>query len=76
VPSILVAVVLLVLGITAEAQQPNKVPRIGNLTVGDAATESARAEAIRLTLRERGYIEGTEHRHRIQICRREARAVT
>jgi putative ABC transport system substrate-binding protein len=58
VPSILVAVVLLVLGITAEAQQPNKVPRTGYLTVGDAATESARAEAIRLALRELGYIQG------------------
>ena len=32
VPSILVAVVLLALGVTAEAQQPKKVPRIGYLT--------------------------------------------
>jgi len=31
VPSILVAVVLLVLGVTAEAQRPAKVPRIGYL---------------------------------------------
>ena len=38
--------------------QPKKVPRIGYLVGGDAATESARAEAIRLALRERGYIEG------------------
>src|SRR6266478_5437567 len=58
VPSILVAVVLLALGVIAEAQQPKKVPRIGYLSTGDAATESARAEAIRLALRERGYIEG------------------
>ena len=35
-----------------------KVPRIGYLASADAATESARAEAIRLALRERGYIEG------------------
>jgi putative tryptophan/tyrosine transport system substrate-binding protein len=57
VPSIL-AVVLLTLGVTAEAQQPKKVPRIGYLAAGDPATESARAEAIRLALRERGYVEG------------------
>ena len=58
VPSILVAVVLLALGVTAEAQQPKKVPRIGYLSSGDPATESTRAEAIRLALRELGYIEG------------------
>jgi putative ABC transport system substrate-binding protein len=38
--------------------QPTKVPRIGYLSNTDAATESARSEAIRLALRERGYIEG------------------
>ena len=32
VPSILVAVILLAVGITAEAQQPEQVPRIGYLT--------------------------------------------
>ena len=58
VPSILVAVVLFALGITAEAQQPKKVPRIGYLSSSDPATESTRAEAIRLALRELGYIEG------------------
>ena len=42
----------------AEAQQPKKVPRIGYLSSSDPATESARAEAIRLALRELGYIEG------------------
>ena len=58
VPSILVAVVLLALGVIAEAQQPKKVPRIGYLSTVDPATESTRAEAIRLALRELGYIEG------------------
>ena len=57
-PSILVAVVLLAVGVIAEAQQPKKVPRIGYLSGGDAARESSRAEAIRAALRERGYIEG------------------
>jgi putative ABC transport system substrate-binding protein len=42
----------------AQAQQPKKVHRIGYLTPRDAATESTRSEAIRLALRERGYIEG------------------
>jgi putative tryptophan/tyrosine transport system substrate-binding protein len=58
VPSILVAVLLLALGVIAEAQQPKKVPRIGYLSSSDAATESTVSEAIRLALRERGYIEG------------------
>jgi hypothetical protein len=48
VPSILVAVVLLALGVIAEAQQPKKVFRIGYLSALDPALESARAEAIRL----------------------------
>jgi putative ABC transport system substrate-binding protein len=42
----------------AEAQQAKKVHRIGYLSALDPATESARAEAIRLALRELGYIEG------------------
>jgi len=49
---------LLALPIPARAQQPKKVPRIGYLSPFDSAIESARAEAVRLALRERGYIEG------------------
>jgi len=56
--STLVATLVLVLGVAAEAQLPKKVPRIGYLSSTDAARESARFEAIRLALRERGYIEG------------------
>ena len=52
---------------SAAAQQPKKVPRIGYLSLGSPASESARAEGIRLALRERGYIEGQniaiEYRH-------------
>jgi ABC-type uncharacterized transport system substrate-binding protein len=55
---ILVAAVLLALAVIAEAQQPTKVPRIGYLSNTDAATDSARAEGLRLALRELGYIEG------------------
>jgi hypothetical protein len=40
------------------AQHPKKVNRIGYLVTGDAASESTRSEAIRLALRELGYIEG------------------
>jgi len=65
--SILVAVVLLTLAVMAEAQQPKRVPRIGYLSAFEPALESARAEAIRLALHERGYIEGqniaTEYRY-------------
>src|SRR5262245_23638145 len=57
-PSILVTVVLLAVAVIAEAQQPKKVQRIGYLSTSDPATDSTRAEAIRLALRERGYIEG------------------
>jgi putative ABC transport system substrate-binding protein len=52
---------------TALAQQPKKIPRIGYLAPGDAASESGGAEAIRLALRELGYIEeqniAIEYRH-------------
>jgi putative ABC transport system substrate-binding protein len=58
VPSILVVVVLVAVAVIAEAQQPKKVPRIGYLSSFDAARDSARAEAIRLALRELGYVEG------------------
>src|SRR2546430_7638468 len=56
--SILVAAMLLTVAIIAEAQQPKKVQRIGYLGATDAAGESTRSEAIRLALREFGYIEG------------------
>jgi ABC-type uncharacterized transport system substrate-binding protein len=41
-----------------QVQQPKKVSRIGFLSSSDPATESARAEGVRLGLRELGYIEG------------------
>ena len=51
----------------AQAQQPKKVARIGYLSTTDPASDSARAEAVRLALRDRGYIEGqniaTEYRY-------------
>jgi ABC-type uncharacterized transport system substrate-binding protein len=55
---ILVAVILLTVAVVTEAQQPKKVPRLGYLSSFEPAAESARAEGIRLALRERGHIEG------------------
>jgi putative ABC transport system substrate-binding protein len=55
----LAAIILLsFLPIFVQAQQPKKVYRIGYLSAADPARESARAEAIRLALRDLGYIEG------------------
>ena len=52
---------------SASAQQPKKIYRIGYLSSVDPATDSPRAEGIRLALRELGYIEGqnvaTEYRY-------------
>ena len=49
---------LLALSFPADAQQPKKVPRIGFVSPTDPVDESSRSEAIRLALRELGYIEG------------------
>ena len=54
---ILIAVVLLAVGVIAEAQQPTKIPRIGYLTAG-FPVGSDRNEAFRQGLRELGYVEG------------------
>ena len=62
----LLLTILLITG-PAQAQQPRKVSRIGYLSNTDAATDYARADGIRLALRELGYIEGqnihTEYRY-------------
>jgi hypothetical protein len=53
--------------VSAQAQQPTKVYRIGYLSALDPATETTRAETIRRALRELGYMEGqniaTEYRY-------------
>jgi putative tryptophan/tyrosine transport system substrate-binding protein len=59
VPSILIAVVLLALGVIAEAQQPKKVPRIGYVSgTGDPKTPGPLVGGFRQGLRDLGYIEG------------------
>src|SRR5438093_13573975 len=57
-PSILVAMMLLAVGVTAQAQQPKKVPRIGFLIGSSPAAIAARIEAFRQGLRELGDVEG------------------
>jgi len=49
---------LFALGVSAQAQQPAKVPRIGYLTNESLSALSARTEAFRKALRELGYLEG------------------
>jgi len=56
--SLTLGALLLALCFPAKAQQANKVPRIGDLSPGDAASESTRSEAIRLAVWELGYVEG------------------
>ncbi len=55
---LVIFVTLAACGVVAQAQQPKKVPLIGYLSARDSASESSRAETIRVALRERGYIEG------------------
>src|SRR5215475_7587 len=43
-----------------EAQQPNKIPRIGYLTAGSALSASTRIEAFRQGLHALGYVEGKD----------------
>src|SRR5262245_62104839 len=55
--SFVLCAMLFALCVPASAQQPTKIPRIGYLSITDAATDSPRAEGLRLALRELGYIE-------------------
>jgi putative ABC transport system substrate-binding protein len=48
----------LALCVSAEAQPPKKVPRVGFLIGGSASATSGRTEAFRQGLRELGYVEG------------------
>jgi hypothetical protein len=49
---------LFALCVSAQAQQPTKVPRIGFLIASNPSPVSARLEAFRQGLRELGYVEG------------------
>jgi putative ABC transport system substrate-binding protein len=54
----LLATFVLVTASFVEAQQPARIPRIGILIPSSASFFSARVEAFRQRLRERGYVEG------------------
>ena len=56
--SILFVVVLLAVAVTAQAQQPTKVPRIGFQFDSPLSAVAARVEGFRQGLRELGYVEG------------------
>jgi putative ABC transport system substrate-binding protein len=56
--STVLSVLLFALGVSAEAEQPAKVPRIGYLNASLPSTNPARIEAFRQGLRELGYVEG------------------
>ena len=56
--SFALCVMFIGLGFPAEAQQSKKVHRIGYLSSLSASSESTRSEAIRLAMRELGYVEG------------------
>jgi putative tryptophan/tyrosine transport system substrate-binding protein len=56
--TILLGAILLVTGANAEAQQSAKIPLIGYLEGGPQSAHTARIEAFRQGLRERGYEEG------------------
>jgi ABC-type uncharacterized transport system substrate-binding protein len=49
---------LFALSLSAHAQQPKKIPRIGVLAGGSAPSVAARVEAFRRGLRDLGYVEG------------------
>ncbi len=58
VSSILFVVILLAIGVIADAQQPKKVPRIGYLGGVSLSANTARHEAFRQGLRDLHYVEG------------------
>src|SRR5262249_25423630 len=56
--SLILCALLFALGVSAEAQRPKKIPRIGYLTAVSLSANAARIEALRQGLRELGYVEG------------------
>jgi ABC-type uncharacterized transport system substrate-binding protein len=58
--SILVALVLLAVAVTAEAQQQKKIPRIGYLALSTRTAIAFRIDAFRQGLRQLGYMEGKD----------------
>src|SRR5262244_883865 len=55
---LLVVLIVFALCVSAPAQQPARIPRIGILAGASASNVSPRVEAFRQRLRELGYVEG------------------
>ena len=53
-----VSAMLFALNVSAQVQQPKKIPLIGYLGTTDAVTDSSRSVPFRAALRELGYVEG------------------
>jgi hypothetical protein len=58
ITDLMLSAMLFALCVSVQLQQPKKISRIGYLSLYYPATDATRAEAIRLALRDRGYIEG------------------
>src|SRR5258706_10392769 len=56
--SLVLTIALMISGAIAEAQQPNKIPRLGYLAASTPSANSTRVDAFRQSLRELGYVEG------------------
>src|SRR5258706_373669 len=56
--SLVLTIALMISGAIAEAQQPNKIPRLGYLAASTPSANSTRVDAFRQGLRELGYVEG------------------
>ena len=55
---LMLGALLFALSLSAEAQQPTKIPRIGYLDAVSLSVNAARVEAFRQSLRKLGYVEG------------------
>ena len=55
---IVLCTILFALSVSAQAQQPTKIPRIGYLSVNALSRNTVRIEAFKQGLRELGYVEG------------------
>jgi putative ABC transport system substrate-binding protein len=67
IPGLFLCALLFVLGPSATAQQPKKVPRVGYLAAVSVIADVPRLEAFRRALRDLGYVEGqtiiVDYRH-------------
>ena len=58
VVGLILSAMLFGLSVSAQAQQPKKIPHVGYLTISSLSSNAARNEAFRRGMRELGYVEG------------------